>query len=149
MKMMNMVNILLQSDGNEKLSFMVMDWKKEIEHRKQEKEKLHKEIRKLEKQIEKIGTHDYVQYICQEIENKYGYVCKAHRHGGFYLFKKDATKKQIQYGREILKTVFLREVNGRYYFDESVNPLGICNYGLEKLVEMPNTIEGIFNYIMK
>ena len=126
-----------------------MNWKEEINQRKQKKEILRKEIRKLEKQIDEIGTHNYIQYICEEIESKYGYICRTHRHGGFYLFEKNATKKQIQYRRAILKTVFLEEKNGRYYFDESINKLGLHNYEEEILVEMPDTIDEIFNYIME
>ena len=126
-----------------------MNWKEEIKKRKQKKEILYKEISKLENQIKEIGTDDYIRYICQEIEDKYGYVCKAHRHGGFDLFKKNATRKQIQYKKAILKTVFLEEENGKYYFDESINRLGFFNYEEKKLIEMPDTIDEIFNYIMK
>lgn len=67
----------------------------------------------------------------------------------FLYSKKGATKKQVQYRRAILRTIFTIERDGKYYFNETVNPHSSYNWEPENLVEIPNTIEDILAYIIK
>lgn len=121
-----------------------MNWKNDIQKKQSAANDFYKEISRLEKEIKSLGKLDPLEYISEQIENEYKFPCRVrpcgYKNRRIILFKKSATKKQIQYNREemILGELLIGGTGLDIYID----------YDRNRPVALPDTLNGIFEILI-
>lgn len=119
-----------------------MNWKKDYKKIETEREALYADIQRIEKRIQQLGPRTAGEYIAFMIEKQYGFPCRI-RHNGktavsLVMYKKDASRKQIQYNREesIIGSLLLTDC-----FDPQIST---SKNGCDPL---PETLDGVFGLL--
>lgn len=121
-----------------------MNWKVEQSCRSKQVDAIYKEISALEHKAKTVGSTFGIEIIREALEKETGLPVRI-RHDSsanthrLAIFKPHSTKKQIQYGRNILADMIVVGTSDR---------LSICT-GKYDFIDMPELTEDIYSYMIE
>lgn len=121
-----------------------MNWRHEWEERERKVDALYNKIKKIEREIKEVGSTDPLQIIKESMDNDYDEQVRVrndtsvglHR---LVLFPCNATKKQVQYGRNEIGFITVRR---------SLTGIEVYNGKDFVPTDLPDTTEEIYDLII-
>ncbi len=127
-----------------------MNWREIFKQRCQQRDKIDKQIKTLESQRKKIGSSCPLTVISELISEQYNQVCRM-EYDWLVLYKKTATKKQIQYKRhEVAHSIQVmwdlrRKDDGEVFYFAGVDHSQAI--GREIWLPLPDDIDDIYKLL--